>query len=254
MPTALITGATAGIGRVLADLCAADNHDLVLVARRDMTAIAQQITARFGVKVETHRIDLSEPGAAQRVVDAVGARDIDVLINNAGFSRYGLFIDQPLSATTSMIATNVTTVAELTQLIVPGMVRRGRGRVLQLASTAAFQPGPRMAVYYATKAFVLSFSEALANELHGTGVTVTTLCPGPTRTEFNDVAQFKTTALAETFSADAEPVARAGYAAMKAGERLCIPGATNKLTAVGSQLLPRGLVVRLAAAFTRADD
>jgi short-subunit dehydrogenase len=254
MTTALITGASSGIGRILAELCAAEHQDLVLVARRDMSAQADELKARFGVQVESHRVDLSVPGAAARVFEAVGGRPVDVLINNAGYGRYGPFIGAPHSDVTAMICTNVLALAELTHLVVPGMVQRGNGRVLQVASTAAYQPGPSMALYYASKAFVLSLSEALSLELAGTGVTITTLCPGPTSTEFNDTAGFKVTKLAELTSMTADTVARAGFNAMNAGHRVCVPGPLNKFTAVSAQMLPRAWVLRMTAALTKSRE
>lgn len=256
MATALITGSSSGIGRALVDLFAQDGYDLVLVARRDQAHIKAHVEEQLGVKVRTLSMDLSVPGAGARLFDEVRALgiDVDVLVNNAGYSKYGVM--QKLGAVDHLgiLHTNVTAVVEATRAFVEPMIVRGQGRILNVASTAAFQPGPRMATYYAAKAFVLSFSEACAVDLEGTGVTVTVLCPGPTRTEFTEVANYKETGLAGAVMADAASVARAGYDGLMNGERVVVPGALNKLTAVGAQLLPRGLVLRATAALTKSRE
>lgn len=256
MATALITGASSGIGRVLVEHFARDKHDVVLVARRDMSALCSDVERTHGVTAHALSIDLSKPGAAERMYDAtVGAgMTVDFLVNNAGFSKYGPFADSNRSEQSDIIATNVTAVMEATHLFLKPMLERKRGRILQVSSTAAFQPGPRMATYYAAKAFVLSFSEALSNELDGTGVTVTTLCPGPTRTEFTTVANYKETGLAGMVMMSAEDVARAGYAGLMRGERVVIPGAQNKVSALSAQLMPRALVLRMTAALTKSRE
>jgi short-subunit dehydrogenase len=243
MSRALVTGASSGIGRCLAGLLAADKHDVVVVARRvdRLEQLQRELEGRHGVRVECITADLAEAGAAERVF--ARAPDVEILVNNAGFSEYGLFADQDLPCVRDMLQVNVMALTELTRLYVDPMRARGRGKILQVASTAAFQPGPRMAVYYASKAYVLSFSEALAVELDGSGVTVTTLCPGPTDSEFNAVAHYPVTPLVERVMMSSEEVAQIGYRGMMRGERLVIAGARNKLTAVASQLGPRSLVL-----------
>ena len=185
--TALITGASSGIGLELARIFASHRHDVVLVARTEskLRELARECEAS-GVRAHVIPADLSKAGAAQTVVDGVAALglEIDVLVNNAGLGRYGPFIDMAPGSELEMIQVNVVALTELTRRFLPAMVARRRGRILNVASTAAFLPGPLMAVYYATKAYVLSFSEAIANELEGTGVTVTAFCPGPVDSGF----------------------------------------------------------------------
>lgn len=256
MSTALITGSSSGIGRVLVDLFAKDGYDVILVARRDQQPVKDEVEKRFGVKAHALSLDLSKPGAGVRLFDEVQrlGLHVDVLVNNAGFSKYGTFHELPMQQQLDIVHTNVTTVVEATRAFTTPMIARGSGRVLNIASTAAFQPGPRMAVYYASKAFVLSFSEAIAIDLEGTGVSVSVLCPGPTRTEFTTVANYKETGLASFAMASAESVALAGYQGLMKGERVIVPGALNKATALGAQLGPRGLVLRVTAALTKSRE
>ena len=192
MATALITGASAGLGLEYARLFAADKHDLVLVARRRerLDALAAELAAAHGVKVHVVTADLMEPAAPQQIVDAVAALGVEVesLVNNAGFGTNGPFWELDPAKERGMIEVNVTALVALTRAFLPGMVQRKRGRVLNIGSTAGFQPGPYMAGYYASKAFVNSFTEGLAYELRGTGVTATVSCPGATATEFALVA------------------------------------------------------------------
>jgi|SRR5579872_2006159 len=249
MPTALVTGASSGIGVDLARELSRDGHNLVLVARRaePMRALA----AELKTNVEIVTADLSKPGAAAALVVELEARRlaIDVLINNAGLGATGRFDRSDPAKVTEMLQVNVTALTELTRLLLPPMIARKQGRIMLVASTAAFQPGPLMAVYYATKAYVLSFGEAIWFELRGTGVTVTTLCPGPTATNFADAAEnnrtvlFKSSMIKKMSSAE---VARIGYRALKAGKRVAITGASNKISAIGGRLSPRGVVLPLA--------
>ena len=193
--TALITGASSGIGFELAGICAARGHDLVLVARREGTLLdlARTLTREHGVRAEAIAADLSHPDVAAAVVDRTSALglDVDILVNNAGFGLYGPFSETSLDTEVEMIQLNITSLTALTKLLLPGMLERRAGRILNVASTASFFPGPLMAVYYATKAYVLSFSEAISNELEGTGVTVTALCPGPTASGFQAAANLE---------------------------------------------------------------
>jgi uncharacterized protein len=256
MSTALITGSSSGIGRVLVDLFAKDGYDVILVARRDQHQVKAEVEKHFGVKAHVLSLDLSKPGAGVRLFDEVQrlGLQVDALVNNAGFSKYGKFHELPIEQELDIIHTNITSVVEGTRLFMTGMIGRGRGHILNVASTAAFQPGPRMAVYYAAKAFVLSFSEAIAHELEDTGVKVSVLCPGPTRTEFIAVANYKETGFASLAMASADQVARAGYQGLMRGERVIVPGVINKMTALSAQLGPRGLVLRTTAALTKSRE
>jgi short-subunit dehydrogenase len=254
MPVALVTGASAGLGREFARLLAADGYDLVLVARREteLGTLADELSAAHRVTAHVLPIDLADPAGPRRVFDAVAERGLalDVLVNNAGFGVLGPFADADEGRTLDMVRVNVLAVTHLCRLFLPGMRDRGRGRVLNVASVAAFQPGPLLAVYYATKAFVLSLSEALSNELAGTGVTVTCLCPGPTETEFGAVAGMSGTRLfAGPNVMKSAPVAAAGLRAMRRGRRLVVPGWLNKVFTVAVRLAPRGLVLRVARRF-----
>ncbi len=249
--TALITGPTAGIGRDLADLFAADGWRLVLVARRAavLREVAADLRRRHGAVSVAVPADLSIPGAAERVAKAVRARrlHVDALVNNAGFGSFGPFAESAAGPQVEMVQVNVTALVHLTRLFLPGMLARRSGRVLNVASLAAFQPGPLMAVYYATKAFVLSFSEALAEEVRGTGVTVTALCPGPTRTEFGKRADMEGSRLMSgsiLSVAASRPVAVDGYRAMLRGRAICIPGGMNRFMAQSVRVSPRWLVRR----------
>ncbi len=247
-PTALITGASAGLGREYARRFAADGHDLVLVARRRerLDALADELRREHRIEVRVIAEDLAEPGAPGRIEAelAHAGVELEALVNNAGFGAFGPALDQPLERQLAMIQVNVAALVALTRRLVPGMVERGRGRVLNVGSVAAFQPGPGHAVYYATKAFVLSFSEALAHELSGTGVTVTVTSPGSTRTEFQEVAGKPSRG--GWLEADVESVAAHGYAAMQRGEVVSIPGLGNRMTVAASRLLPRAWVRRAA--------
>lgn len=246
--TALITGASAGIGRELALLFARDGFDLVLVARRDaaLHELAREISA-LGRSARVVAADLSVPGAAERLHHRLTADGIavDVLVNNAGFGLQGRFDQLPLDRQLAMIQLNVASLTALTRLFLPGMLARSRGGVLNVASTAAFQPGPLMAVYYATKAYVLSFTEAVAEEIAGSQVKVTCLAPGPTETEFAAEANLTTSRLFRGGAMSAADVARAGYDGWKEGTRLVIPGARNRFGAFAVRFAPRAVATRV---------
>jgi uncharacterized protein len=248
--TALITGASSGIGEELARLAAADGQDVVLVARNldKLNALAESLARAHGIRATALAEDLSSLDSVDVIVDVLAARGIiiDVLINNAGFATYGRFTETSAHDELQLINVNMTALTMLTKRFVGGMVERHRGAILNVASTAAFLPGPLMAVYYASKAYVLSLSEAIANELEGTGVTVTCLCPGPTRTGFQSRAGMEASRLLSvTAVMDAAAVARAGYEGMKAGKLLVIPGLMNKATAQVGRISPRRLVTRV---------
>src|SRR5437870_7149122 len=245
--TALITGASSGIGLDLARLFAKDGHDVVLVARSEgkLREIAAELERDFGMTAHVIVADLAKPDAPQTLVAQLPV-DVDVLVNNAGFGVLGPFVETDLAKELEMIQVNVVALTHLTKLLLPPMVARRRGRVLNVASTAAFQPGPLMAVYYATKAYVLSFSEAIADELRDSGVTVTALCPGPTETGFAAVADMTTARLFNIAKPmGSAEVARAGYAAMWRGRRVVIPGIKNKLLTQSIRVSPRRMVTTI---------
>ncbi len=251
-PASLVTGASSGIGRALADLLAAGGHELVLVARGEerLRETAADLEARHGARAHVVVADLARAEAPERIGEAVDRLGlaIDHLVNNAGFSVYGPFAETDPDAQREVIAVNVTAVTSLARRFLPPMVARGAGRVLNVASTAAFQPGPRMAVYYASKAYVLSFSLALSVEVQGTGVTVTALCPGPSPTGFAVRAGVERAPLfkAKWLSTDPRVVARAGYEGMLRGERIVVPGMIHKAHDLAVRLVPRSFAARLA--------
>lgn len=254
-PLALVTGASGGIGRAIAECFARDGADVVIAARSGavLDALAADWSARHGVRVEPVVADLAAPGGAAELADALERRGLrpDHLVNNAGYGLYGLFERTSLDDELAMMRINMEAPTVLTKRLLPGIVA-GRGRIMNVASTAAFQPGPYMAVYYATKAFVLSFSEALAEELDGSGVTVTAFCPGPTASGFQDKAAMNDSALvAGKRLPGADEVGAAGYAAMRAGRRVFVPGAANKALVQALRVTPRsvatGLVRRMSA-------
>jgi uncharacterized protein len=258
-PVALVTGASSGIGAELAREAAKDGHDLVLVARRrdPMQALAAELQAS-GTKVTVISIDLGKPGGAAELMEIVEQRGlaIDTLINAAGIGDSSRFDRADPEKISAMLQVNVVALTELTRLILPGMAARRRGKVMLIASTAAFQPGPEMAVYYATKAYVLSFGRALGYELRRTGVTVTTLCPGPTATEFAQTAQVEGSALFKGFMPvmTAADVARLGYAALKAERREIIPGLLNKILAVSTRVTPTFMLLMIAGQLNRGGE
>jgi len=247
----LVSGASSGIGWELVKLFAENRDDLVLVARRrkKLDQLGRDLNAAFGVTVRVIAKDLANPKAPTEIAQelSTGGVKVDMLVNDAGFGVYGPFSQTDGAKELEMLQVNITALTQLTKLFLPAMLERRSGRILNLASTAAFQPGPLMAVYYATKAYVLSFSEALANELAGTGVTVTALCPGPTETEFQKEAGLEKTRLfSSPFVRDARSVARAGYEGMLSGKRIVIPGLANQILAQAVRFTPRRLVTAIA--------
>lgn len=248
--TTLITGASSGIGRDLAELFAQAGDNVVLVARNAdrLGHLATELQTRFKVGAVAVPIDLADPAAPEELFHLMHEQgiDVDTLVNNAGFGTHGPFAQADPHEQLQMLQVNVVALTALTRLFLPAMVRRKRGRVLNVASTAAFQPGPLMAVYYASKAYVLSFSEAIAAELHRTGVTVTALCPGPTATEFHTRANIANTKLFQANTMTSMDVARAGYQGLLRGKRIVIPGAKNKLLASAVRFTPRKLVTSIA--------
>ena len=248
--TALITGASFGIGMESARVFAGEGYNLVLVARSadKLRQLASEFEKAHGTRSLILAADLTEPGAPAYVLDQTTRADIqmDVLVNIAGFGQYGMFAENDLEECLRQIQLNVTTLTHLTRLYLPAMIERKCGRILNVASTAAFQPGPLMAVYFATKAYVLSLSEALANELGGSGVTVTCLCPGPTATEFQKRANITGIRLTRYGCMDARTVAEDGYRALMAGKPMVISGFRNWLLAQSVRFSPRRLVTAVA--------
>lgn len=243
----LITGASSGIGRELAGCFAAHGDDLILTARRGdrLNELSEQLTQKYGVVCTPIVCDLSRPDAAQFLYEECRRRNlqVDVLVNNAGFGLNAAFVDSDLQKLVEMIQVNVTTLVELTHLFLPDMIDRKKGGILNVASTAAFQPGPFMAVYYASKAFVLSFTEALAEELRGTGVQVTCLAPGPVDTEFQQVSGLRSSAMLRLLGkVSAAETAEKAFRGFQRGKLLVIPGMMNKLGVFSVRILPRSLV------------
>jgi uncharacterized protein len=248
MSTVVITGASGGIGYELAKLFARDHHDLVLVARSadKLAQVAAQLQP-MGVSVKTIALDLGQPFAPKFLFDQLRGMAVDILVNNAGFGCYGDFAEMPEEEIIGQINLNVTALTELTRLFTPAMIARHSGRIMNVASTAGFQPGPLMAVYYATKAYVISFSEAIANELEHSGVTVTCFCPGATHTGFAQRAGTESARLFKQFGAmSAQKVAQDGYRAVMEGRTMAISGVHNWLVAQSSRFAPRKLVTAVS--------
>lgn len=252
---ALITGASSGIGKALAGQFAADGYHVVLVARRvdALQSLADELARDHGIKATVIGADLETDDGAQRLHAEVQRRGITLhaLVNNAGYGSFGEFAQSALAPELKMMQLNMNTVVVLTKLFLPDL-RATRGKILNTASTAAFQPGPYMAVYYATKAFVLSFSEALAEELRDSGVTVTALCPGPTASGFQDKAAMHASALVKGKKLpSSDEVAAVGYKAMKRGRRVVIPGLMNWLMAQSVRFTPRRMVTTMVRLMSR---
>jgi short-subunit dehydrogenase len=248
----LVTGASGGIGEALARVFAAKGHDLVLVARTEaaLQRLAAELGAAHGIKALSLPADLRDPAAPSGLAAELGRRGvpIEILVNNAGFGALGPFKDMDRERLLDMVRVNVLALTELTALFLPAMAKRGRGGILNVASTAAFAPGPQMSLYHATKAFVLSFSEGLAEELRDSGVSVTALCPGPTATGFFAVSGSGSPPLPWLRgSMRAEEVARFGYASLMRGRVVALPGLRNRIQAFSPRLLPRALVRKIVA-------
>lgn len=249
--TALVTGASGGIGLELAKLFAKDKIDLVLVARSadKLNALASELRSKFNVQVKVIAMDLSQSNAAVKIYDQLKGEKIEIeyLVNNAGIGTFGKFHASEWKKDEEMIQLNIFALTQLTKLFVKDMVARKSGRILNVASTAAFQPGPLMSIYYASKSYVLLFTEAIANELEGTGVTATVLCPGPTETGFMEAASMADSTLFKlTKPVAARGVAEDGYRAMMKGKVVTISGIMNAMTANMVRLFPRSLVRRIA--------
>ena len=250
--TALITGASSGLGAEFAKLFAADGCDLVLIARRKerLERLAKELQAKHPIQVFVLAEDLSRPETPQRVFQDLNANEIEIetMVNCAGFGLVGTVVELSLQKQLDTVEINIATLTKLTRLFLPSMLERRSGAVLNVASTAAFQPGPNMAVYYATKAYVLSFTEALAFELRGTGVKVSCVCPGPTATEFGAASGTANSRLLRLAMLNPTKVARQAYRGLKKGKPLVVPGLRHKLARLVVPLLPRRVVQRIVAA------
>lgn len=249
--TVLITGASSGIGRELARLFAADGARLVLVARSEdrLRELAGELAATYAGTVQVVPADLRRPASPAEIVEALAQRhiDVDVLVNSAGFGAHGSVAELGADRQAEMIEVNAAALTRLTALLLPGMLERHRGAILNVASTAAFQPGPNQAVYCATKAYVLSFTEALAEEVRGSAVRVCCLAPGATDTGFASQADMAGTRLFRWGVMDAARVARAGHDGLRQGKGLVIPGTRNRILAFAVRLSPRPVVTRVSA-------
>jgi short-subunit dehydrogenase len=254
-PVALITGASSGIGLDLAKLFAQGGHDLVLVARNEeaLRAVAADCE-KLGVKAHVLAQDLNNPNAAQEIFDELEARGtvIEVLVNNAGFGTHGMFVRTKLEDEVGMIQVNIVALIQLTRLFLPQMLSRKSGKIMNVASMAGFAPGPYMSVYYATKAFVLSHSIALAQEVKKNGVIVSVLCPGPTKTEFQKRAKIAESKLfKKPRSMTSMEVAKTGYEGLMNGKLIVVPGFSNKMIRVASKIAPRKFLAKVAGKMNR---
>jgi short-subunit dehydrogenase len=256
--TVLITGASSGIGLELARCFAADGCRLILLARntKALEALAGELRQAHKIEALVLTADLSRPETPARVFQELQGRGmtVDVLVNNAGFGANDTFAGLPLQRQLEMIQVNITALTELTGLFLPGMIARRCGGVLNVGSLAGFQPGPGMAVYFATKAYVLSFTEALAEELNNTGLTVTVLCPGPTTTNFGNVARGQKARHLKTSKMTAEAVARYGHGAFRKGKLVAIPGWRNRFLVLLVRMVPRWLVRKMVKLYTRTKE
>ncbi|MBI5215308.1 MAG: SDR family oxidoreductase [Ignavibacteriae bacterium] len=248
--TALITGASSGIGLELAKVFARNGHNLVLVARDEqrLTLVAEELKAIHDITCQVISYDLSLPTSAGDLYRVLQAKEItvEVLVNNAGFGTWGKFWELDEEKEKSEMNLNMVNLALLTKYVLREMIARGEGKIMNVASVAAFLPGPKMSVYYATKAFVRSFSEALSEEVKGTGITVSTLCPGPTETEFQHHAGMANMHLLKSvFMMNANSVAESAYAGMIEGKRIIIPGVLNKLLVFCIRFLPQKILLAI---------
>lgn len=248
---ALVTGASTGIGYALCELLAADGYDLLLTARNEgrLNDAAGRLRSEYGAQATTYVMDLSTPDAASDLHARIVADgyEVDTLINNAGFGAYGPFHEADEQQQAAMLQLNVVTLTQLTRLFLPPMLRRRSGRVMNVASTAAFQPGPLMSAYFASKAYVLSFSGGIAHEMRGTGVTVTCLCPGPTTSGFQSRGNIGESTVMQAKLLDPATVARVGYRAMSRGRRLVVVGRWNAFLAFLPRLTPRWFAAAVVA-------
>ncbi len=247
--TVLVTGASSGIGLELAKFFAADKSNLVLVARSTdaLEKLAAELRGKHGIEANVVTADLSLPESPSKIFSEIKGRGItvDVLVNNAGFGLHGDFSEMPLKRQLEIVQVNIAALVDLSGLFLPGMIQRKRGGILNVGSVAGFLPGPHMAVYYASKAFVMSFSEALHEELRGTGVTVTNLCPGATESNFSQVARSHHTRITPATKMPTATVAQAGHQAFRHAACFTVPGVVNKILTLAPNVLPRAFVRRV---------
>ncbi len=259
--TALITGASSGIGLAIAQRFAKGEYDVILVARSEdkLKALQSELAQKHGIEAFVFSHDLTQTDAPQKLFDQIQQQNltVDVLVNNAGYGDHGEFASSDWEKQEGMILLNMLALTHLTRLFLPGMIQRGWGKILNTSSTAAFQPGPFMSVYFATKAYVLSFSEAIAAETEGTGVTVTVLCPGPTQSNFAETADMTKVASIQDMSSDkfptAEEVASYGYDALQKGQVVAVHGKLNQLLTFSNRLAPRALIRKGVKQFLAAE-
>jgi short-subunit dehydrogenase len=249
--TALITGASSGIGSELARLFAQDNYNLVIVARNqvNLRKLAAELEAKYNIFIKIIIKDLAVPSAPQEIFEETQKEkiDVDVLVNNAGFANFGKFMETDLQTELNMINVHIVAMTHLAKLYIREMVKLGSGKILNVASTAAFQPGPLLAVYYASKSYILLFSEALSDELKNDSITVTVLCPGPTDTEFIPRGHLENSRLFKASNLmDAAEVAKAGYEGLKEGKAVIIPGLKNRARTIGVRIFPRKMVTKIS--------
>ena len=246
--TALITGAASGLGYELSLLLANDGYNLILIDinNDNLQNAKKEIEKSFNCPVSVLKKDLSKPNVAIEIMNDINNTPIDVLVNNAGFGLFGTFSNTDWEREEAMLHVHILTTTHLTKLVLDGMVKRGSGKILNMSSLAAFQPGPLMSIYYASKSYLLSFSEAIANELKGTGITVTALCPGPTKTSFQKVVSNNTSENKISFNmACPSKVAQYGYSAMKKGKIVAIPGAINKCLSTVHRFVSREMAAKI---------
>lgn len=253
--TVLVTGASSGIGLELAKCFAVDKSNLVLTARNTaaLEKLADELRREHKIEVHVLTADLSRPESPSEIFAQTGRAglNVDVLVNNAGFGLHGSFAELPLRRQLEMIQVNIAALVELTGLFLPGMIQRGCGGILNVGSVAGFLPGPNMAVYYASKAFVLSFSEALHEELRGSGISVSALCPGATETNFSKTARGHRAREIKSKKMSAVAVAMAGHRTFRRNQCICVPGAANKILASAPRILPRSAVRKLVGKFNK---
>ena len=245
---ALITGASSGIGLAFARIFAREGYDLALAARGEqrLNEIADELKTKYRTNTTVLAKDLSIASAPDEIFSALQGVSVEALVNSAGFATYGQFVEIDLTKELELMQVNMVALTHLTKLFLRPMLERRSGKILNMSSTAAFQPGPLMAVYYASKAYVLSFSEALAQEVRDQGVTVTALCPGPTQSGFQKRADMEQSKLVQDGLMDADTVAQAGYRALMQGKTSVVPGSRNQLMAWATRFLPRATAARLA--------
>jgi len=256
--TVLITGASSGIGLELARCFAADKSNLILIARSTdaLEKLAGELRAAHGITARVLTADLSLPETAKKIFQELSAQKIsvDILVNNAGFGLQGGFVKLPLSRQLEIIHVNITALTELTGLFLPGMIQRRRGGILNVGSVAGFLPGPNMAVYYASKAFVLSFTEALAEEMSGSGLTFSVLCPGPTESNFGNVARGGKTRQVQRQKMSAATVARIGHQKFRAEKIVVVPGISNQLLAFSTRIVSRTFARKIVKKYNRTKE